>query len=392
MHCRGGWSKFPLWPLRMGDVNGLKAVRLLTCFQLACSAGIAWYWLASSGKLLGSHTAGSSRTAVVQAWRAPRSSSGLSAAAVPEPSDSQFGATTVPNLKLAGVPSGGPRISLQTTDGVPPPGDSTAALSPLGHHAASRRQPWDSAAPPAAPLQQQQQQQPPAPALTREPSTASRGAAGSPVKRPAMSLRASAPAFSGYASVALSQQLEPLPPRQARPAAGPTGQQVDVPASSANLRSSRESGRGSMVSGTGASSSATASEVSSKQQQPDLRRSGSGQRLEREASSRALAALADGSPERPVAQAQTKAAVEQQEQQQQVVSVPPALAATAQQLEQVGGRGAGLDGPGQTPAAPRQRQGVQDLLGPEAKAPRAEALAPPDSAGNSSGTNKVGWG
>ncbi|KAL4424202.1 hypothetical protein ABPG75_001503 [Micractinium tetrahymenae] len=321
-----------------------------------------------------SHGGGPSPNAAVlaQAWRAPRNASGVPAAAAPEPSDSQFGTPSPLNPKLAGMPGGAARISLQTTEGGAP-GDSSAALSPLGQHAASRRPQWDSAAalvppqqqqaaaaaplaPPAAQLQQQQQS-----ALSREFSAAAR-LGGSPTKRPAMSLRASAPVFSGYASVALSQQSEPLAPRLGRPpAAGAAAEEVQQqPAGVGALRGSRESA----VSGAASSAATGVSDSASQRQQSELRRSGSGPHPEREASSHAAVPAAPAT-EVPAQQTEQPAAAPEQPEEQRVAG--PAAS--------------------ETPAALRQRPGVQDLLQPEAQ-PAGPAGPMPASAGNSSGTNK----
>lgn len=282
---------------------------------------------------------------------------------MPEPSDSQFGTPSPLNPKLAGMSGGAARISLQTTEGGAA-GEGAAALSPLGQHAASRRPQWDSAAAPA-PLQQQQQQ----PALSREFSAAAR-LGGSPTKRSAMSLRASAPVFSGYASVALSQQMEdakPLVPRPARPSAvGTAAPEVHPqPAGSSALRGSRDSA----ISGTASSAATGASDTSSQLQQSELRRSSSGLQPEEEVVSHAAAPAAApaGVPEREAEQP----------------AAPPAQA--HEQLEEEGLVG---PAPGETPAAVRQRPGVQDLLQPKAQPP-GPAGATPSSAGNSSGTNKV---
>lgn len=294
----------------------------------------------------------------LQAWRAPRAS-GVPAAA-PEPSDGQFGTPSPLNPKLAGVPGGAARISLQTTEGGTP-GDGAAALSPLGQHAPRRPQ-WDSAAAPAPSQKQQQQQQP---GLSREFSAR---LGGSPSKRVAMSLRASAPVFSGYASVALSQQLEPLAPRPAPPAAASTAAQEAraQPTVSGALRGSVESG----ASGAASSAAAGASGASSQLHQSELRRSGSGVQREEEV----------------VSQAADPAAAETQVPAQEADQPAPPAAQVQEPLEEEG-----VIGPtaSETPAALRQRPGVQDLLQPGVQ-PGGPAGATPSSGGNSSGTNKVG--
>ena len=263
----------------------------------------------------------------LQACRMPRSSSGGSAAAAaamggPEPGDGQFGTPSPLNPKQAA-----PRISVQAGDGAP--SDSTAALSPLGHHAASRQQQWDSA---AAPTPQQQQQQQQAPAHSGRMT-------GSPVKRPAMSLRASAPAFSGYASVALSQQaaLEPLAPLPGRAAAAPAQQVQQSPSAH---RGSKE-GSSMLITGGGEAGADAA-------------------RPEREASSPVLPAEAEAADPAP-----SHLVPEVAEGQQEQV-------AAGEAGEDGGGAG---DAAGLTPAGQRQR---------------APATTP-HSIDTSSGTSKVGW-
>lgn len=255
------------------------------------------------------------------------------------------------------MPGGAARISVQTTEGGAP-GDGAAALSPLGQHVAARRPQWDSAAAlaPAPPPPHQ-------PALSREFSAR---LGGSPAKRIASSLRASAPAFSGYASVALSQQSELLVPRLARPAAGGSAAQEPQPAGAGALRGSRES----VVSGAASSAAAGPSDTSSEPEQPELRRSYSNLHSEAEATS--LAAVpAVPATEVPARQAEQAAA-------------PEALLVQEQSAEEA------LPGPtpSETPAALRHRPGVQDLLQREAQQ-AGPAGATPGSAGNSSGTNKV---
>jgi hypothetical protein len=191
--------------------------------------------------------------------------------------DGQFGTPSPLNPRLAaaqaGMAQGAARISLHTPrDGSGSGGESSAALSPLGHHAAVRQKQWDSAATAtaaaaAAAAAPQQQVQAAAPATSAAPNGGR--PVGSPVKR-AISLRSSAPVFSGYASVALSQQSEhfaplvlPRPDRQQQQASA--------------LRSSRESSGGSGGSG---------GVPSSQQQQQPVRSTGSSAQLEREASSR----------------------------------------------------------------------------------------------------------
>ncbi|KAI3424220.1 hypothetical protein D9Q98_009576 [Chlorella vulgaris] len=194
-------------------------------------------------------------------------------------------------LAQAAVVQRAPRISppaVDTSAGPAQQGETTAALSPLGHHAVSRQQQWDTA---LAQQQQQQQQQheevvPPLvlPPIVREHSAVlpafSGRKTGSPVKRAPLSLRASAPAFSGYAAIALSQQgLEPvaaLPSARAAAAstAPPTQEQHVQPQQQqqqgSNLRSSIEdsSSLHELSSGSGSGSGGLSAEVSGGGSQP----------------------------------------------------------------------------------------------------------------------------
>lgn len=270
--------------------------------------------------------------ALTHVWRAQqpagRGASGSGAGL--ESSDGQFGTLSPLHPKVAaaqvGLAGGAARISLQadTTEG-----DGTVALSPLGARAATKQQ-WDSA---AAPQQQQRRQG----AFPAAPQPGGRAYSGSPVKRPAMSLRASAPAFSGYASVALSQQPEQLSPPLVRP---PAPQQ---PMGSGQLRNSRDSGS------TALRSTAVANTASQ-----ELPRSGSQQQLAREASAATLSPLED----EPAAE----------------------LEAPAEEV---------AAGVSKTPAVERQRPGVQDLMAAEPAGAAGTSPGTADSAGNSSGTHKV---
>ncbi len=183
-----------------------------------------------------------------------------------------------------------------------------------------------------------------------------------------MSLRASAPVFSGYASVVLSQQLEPLAPRPAPPAAASTAAQEAraQPTVSGALRGSVESG----ASGAASSAAAGASGASSQLHQSELHRSGSGVQREEEV----------------VSQAADPAAAETQVPAQEADQPASPAAQVQEPLEEKG-----VIGPtaSETPAALRQRPGVQDLLQPGVQ-PGGPAGATPSSGGNSSGTNKVG--
>lgn len=272
--------------------------------------------------------------ALAHVWRtqqpAGRGASGSAAGL--EGSDGQFGTPSPLHPKVAaaqaGLAGGAARISLQadTTEG-----DGTVALSPLGAHAATKQQ-WDSA---AAPQQQQPQRR--QGAFPAAPQPGGRAYSGSPVKRPAMSLRASAPAFSGYASVALSQQPEQLSPPLVRP---PAPQQ---PMGSGQLRNSRDSGS------TALHSTAVAHTASQ-----ELPRSGSQQQLAQEASAATLSPLED----EPAAE----------------------LEAPAEEV---------AAGVSKTPAVERQRPGVQDLMAAEPSGAAGTSPGTADSAGNSSGTHKV---
>lgn len=257
--------------------------------------------------------------------RASGSMAGMEGSAV------QFGTPASLQPKMAAAPAelaGAARVSLQVDAGEV---DSTVVLSPLGTHAA-RRQRWDSAA------ATQRCQQGAAPAALQP---GGRTGAGSPIKRPVMLLRASAPAFSGYASLALSeQQSGQLSPPLGCPGA-PAQQQ---PTSTSHLRSSRDSG-------TAATCSATAD--TSIQQLP---RSGSRQQLAKEASATRLHLMDD----EPAVQSQATAAA--------VQAAPPVS---------------------ETPAAQRRRPGVQDLMAAEPADTAAASPAAPNSVGDSSGTNKV---
>lgn len=282
--------------------------------------------------------------ALAHAWRTqqPAGHGGSSSSmAGLEGSEGQFGTPSPLHPKIAaaqaGLAGGAARISVQADAGE---GDSTGALSPLGAHA-SRKEHWDSAAAAQQPQQQQQhrRQQGAAPTAAQ----LGRGGAGSPIKRSGMSLRASAPAFSGYASLALSQQLD----LSSTPLVRPGLPALQHPTGSGQLRSSRDSG--------GAAPCSAAAEPASQQ----LPRSGSRQQLVREASAARLHSVDD----EPAVQ-------------------PEAAAAAAQPAPPVS----------ETPAAQRRRQGVQDLMAAEPAGAVAASPVAPGSADDSTGTNKVQFG
>ena len=262
--------------------------------------------------------------------RASGSMAGLEGSAV------QSGTPASLPPKMAAAPAelaGAARVSLQVDASEV---DSTVVLSPLGTHAA-RRQRWESAA------ATQRCQQGAAPAA---PQPGGRTGAGSPIKRPVMLLRASAPAFSGYASLALSeQQSGQLSQPLGRPGA-PAQQQ---PTSTSHPRSSRDSG-------TAATCNATAD--TSIQQLPRSATADTSvrQQLAKEASATRLHLMDD----EPAVQSQATAAA--------VQAAPPVS---------------------ETPAAQRQRPGVQDLMAAEPADTAAASPAAADSVGDSSGTNKV---
>ena len=313
---------------------------------------------------------------LAQAWRAPRASTRLdfaggAAAAGADAGDSQFGTPSPLNPKLANPKlASAARISIQASEGGAPGGDGPAALSPLGAAAIGRRPQWDSAATAQQQQVEQQQQQQQQAHMARAPSSGRVGPR-SPIKQSGMSLRASAPAFGGYASVELSDRSEQLPLRQPRPAAPALSQQQ---ASSGNLRGSRESGS-VLSSSAAASAPASAADATSQQHTPSSG-SGSELRLEREASDAVLPAAAPQADEPAELPATLDFGLGEPLPAEELQQVQPEAAAAA----------------GATPAVPRQRPAVQDLLEEPAAAPAGQAAAP-NSAGNSSGTNNVseGW-